>query len=315
MLTNIGYFDFSLKHKETLLDKYYFIDEVIINDSSNRILSNCKELDATIENYVIEKDKYSNLHQDVPEEKIDEIITKIIFLLEQDYMNLTAFAQSFSLFDSSFSSYSILSKKDKMYFLNEILDAFVSTRFDIYKTLGYGYLQILYDSHSHKRMGAAGAKKVSSQLNSNRFTQVYTNDLSNGQYFLPDQIKKDKYLEFLKKNGIKCAWTDAKQDKMPDAVFKFNGTIYIVEHKHLKEGGGGQDKQLSEIVDLISNSEEGVSYIAYMDGLYFNALINPKLNTKMFKTKKDVLKYLSLNSNNYFLNTLGFEKFIKDLIK
>lgn len=315
MLTNLEYFDYSLNHKESLLDKYYFVDEVIINDENNIIMVNCKELDATIQHYEIEKKRCSLLHQQVPEGFVDEIINKIMYLLEQEYMNLTAFAQSFSIFDSSFSSYTNLSKKDKIYFLNQVLDAFVSNRFEIYKSVGYEYLQVLYDSHAHKRMGSAGAKKVSSQLNANRFTLENNININNGQYFLPDQIKKDKYLEFLRINGITCLWTNAKQDKMPDAIFKYDNKIYIVEHKHIKEGGGGQDKQLSEVIDLIKNSEENVVYISYMDGLYFNALINPKPNTKMSKIRDDILQYLEKNPNNLFLNTLGFEKFVKDLIK
>lgn len=100
---------------------------------------------------------------------------------------------------------------------------------------------------------------------------------------------------------------------MPDAVFKYNDRIFIVEHKHLKEGGGGQDKQLGEIIDLIKYKDDNVSYISYMDGMYFNSLINPKPNVKISNSKKDIIKYLTENSENYFLNTHGFEKILKDL--
>lgn len=315
MLDNLEYFEYSLAHKELLLDKYYFSDEIIIDNHSSPLFANCLELDETISNYANRKRYYDCLHQDFPDAELDVIINKIIKLLEEEYMNLTAFAQSFSLFDSSFSSYSSLNKREKSYFIKEILDAFISKRFDLYSKVGYGYLQVLYDSHAHKRMSSAGAKKVASQLNYNNFVQVHNTSIKNRQFFLPDQVKKENYLQFLKDNSIDCAWTKNKQDKMPDAVFKYDNKFYFVEHKHLKEGGGGQDKQLTEIVDLIQYGEPGITFISYMDGMYFNSLINPRPTTKMYTTKKDIVKYLTTNKENYFLNTSGFEKFLKDLTK
>lgn len=102
---------------------------------------------------------------------------------------------------------------------------------------------------------------------------------------------------------------------MPDAIFKFNNIIYIVEHKHLKEGGGGQDKQLLEIIDLIKYSEDGVRYISYLDGMYFNSLINPKSTVKINTVKNDIINNLTKCLNNFFVNTMGFEKILKDLKK
>lgn len=102
---------------------------------------------------------------------------------------------------------------------------------------------------------------------------------------------------------------------MPDAIFKFNNIIYIVEHKHLKEGGGGQDKQLLEIIDLIKYSEDGVRYISYFDGMYFNSLINPKSTVKINTVKNDIINNLTKCPNNFFVNTMGFEKILKDFKK
>ncbi len=310
---NLCYFEYSLNHKELLLDSNYFVDEVIINDSTNVLVMNERELNRTILEYAAELKKCREQHIDMNEDELGRFINKIIDLLEYDGMNLTAFAQSFSIFDASFSLYYSLSRRDKEYFLGQILDSFVSSRLELYAEIGSGYLQILYDSHAHKRIGSAGAKKISSQLNNNHFAQIYNISLENNQYFLPDQVQVDNYLRFLSDNHIECRWTDSKQKKMPDAVFKYNDRIFIVEHKHLKEGGGGQDKQLGEIIDLIRYKDNNVSYISYMDGMYFNSLINPKPNVKISNSKNDILKYLEGNSENYFLNTHGFEKFLKDL--
>lgn len=315
MQDNKFYFKYSLEHKETLLDKYYFCDEVILTNESNELRINAKKLSDLINEYALQKEFYKNKHQDMPEIELDSYLNEIMNILDLDNMNLTAFAQSFAIFDASFSMYDGLSKKEKIYFLSQILDAFVSTRMKLYEEIGDGYLQILYDSHAHKRMGSFGWRKTASQLSAVGYKQIYDINLKNKQFFIPDQVKKDKYLKFLHTNDIKCRWTKSKQNKMPDAVFMVDNVIYIVEHKHIKEGGGGQDKQLTEILDLISQNEDNVSYISYMDGLYFNELINPKQTVKIATTRDDIDNALDLNPKNYFVNTQGFEKILKDLLK
>lgn len=165
MDTNLEYFTYSLNHKESLLDKnYFFLDESIIDKEKNPLVLSEKKLNDTIIEYSEKKEEYNLKHEDMPEDERDEYIKKIASLLELESMNLTSFAQSFAIFDASFSLYDGLSKKEKIYFLSEILDSFVSSRLSLYKEIGSGYLQILYDSHSHKRMGSLGAKKILKDL-------------------------------------------------------------------------------------------------------------------------------------------------------
>jgi hypothetical protein len=81
----------------------------------------------------------------------------------------------------------------------------------------------------------------------------------------------------------------------------------------MKEGGGGQSKQDTEIVDFIRYKEKNVSYVTYLDGVGFNRLITSKDN-KHRKVKEDILEILSQNKDNYFVNTAGFEKFIDEVV-
>ncbi len=315
MKDNLQYFYDSLINKEPNFDRQYFIDEIIIDDEENELIKNNKNLQDTIYEYAGEREKYSTTNRQMPEKDKENYIYRVINLLSKKNMNLTNFAQSFAVFDSSFSAFSRMNEHAKYNFIEFILDCYVDTRMKLYEKIGDGYLQILYDSHAHKRVGPLGARKISGLLNLTGYTMSNDVGISDNEYFLPDSVQKEKFQEFLQINNIDYPWADSRQNKMPDAVFKHNGIIYIVEHKHLKESGGGQDKQMTELIDLIKKSQDGVSYISYLDGPYFNYLITPPLNTKPYKIKNDIIKYLGQNKNNFLVNTSGFNNLIKDMKK
>lgn len=113
------------------------------------------------------------------------------------------------------------------------------------------------------------------------------------------------------KNKIKFEWSKSKQSKMPDCFIKKDSTIYIVEHKHKKGGGGGQYSQIVEMVDFLKYTERNISYVAFLDGILFNELIDAPINNKMSKAKNDIYEYLKKNKNNYFVNTAGFIKLLE----
>jgi hypothetical protein len=79
-----------------------------------------------------------------------------------------------------------------------------------------------------------------------------------------------------------------------------------------------------ELLDLISFGEKrkDFGFISYLDGLFFNKLIDAhsekkqktfpnKKSNKIHTQYKSITMNLSKNPNNYFLNTKGFELFLK----
>lgn len=87
----------------------------------------------------------------------------------------------------------------------------------------------------------------------------------------------------------------------------------------MKEGGGGQDKQLAELIDLVNYSEPeftasgfSVSYISFLDGVLFNELANPR-TPKMKAQRAAIESALETNPENYFVNTWGFQRLITRL--
>jgi hypothetical protein len=89
-----------------------------------------------------------------------------------------------------------------------------------------------------------------------------------------------------------------------------------MENKHMKEAGGGQDKQMSEIINFISYQDKEVSYISFLDGVYFNLLSDETIKSgKPYEQRKAIYTYLKKNKTNYFVNTFGLEKLLKTMTK
>jgi len=83
----------------------------------------------------------------------------------------------------------------------------------------------------------------------------------------------------------------------------------------LNTSGGEQDKQISELIEVISLKEKNeASYISFLDGNYSNILIGKIGNGDKIATQcKEINKNLKKNPNNYWVNTAGFVNLVKDL--
>lgn len=111
-----------------------------------------------------------------------------------------------------------------------------------------------------------------------------------------------------KKLNIRLA--TKKQNKKLDLIIKINGRIFLCEAKHLNTSGGGQDKQIAELIEIISLKEQNknISYIAFLDGSYSNVLLGAKSGgDKLTTQRKEIKKYLLHNPNNFWVNTTGFK--------
>lgn len=108
-----------------------------------------------------------------------------------------------------------------------------------------------------------------------------------------------------------------KQNKKLDLIIKVNDKIFLCEAKHLNTSGGGQDKQIAELIEIISLKEhnKNIAYAAFLDGSYSNILLSgAKGGEKLITQRKEIKEYLSRNPNNFWVNTAGFKSLISDLI-
>lgn len=95
--------------------------------------------------------------------------------------------------------------------------------------------------------------------------------------------------------------------------------IFVIEAKHIKEAGGAQDKQIVELIDFIRECEQDNTfhYVSFLDGAYFNELINPRGNgqNKAMKQREEIFDCLSACGSNYFVNTSGFVELIRSAVR
>lgn len=101
-----------------------------------------------------------------------------------------------------------------------------------------------------------------------------------------------------------------------DLIIKNKNEFFILEAKHLNVGGGEQDKQISELIEIISLKSEknNIRFISFLDGTYSNLFLAKEISKraqKRLQQRKEVEKYLGDNPNNYWVNTAGFIRMFK----
>jgi len=319
MKTNKCYYEISKKYLEKIIDPYYAKDKLIIPNSkneSNELTQNNDKLIDLITTYSCLYTKI-DLHS---QKVVEDIINEIINILDNtENINYSALTQFFMVYNTNYTLYKNLSKNDKKVFLYDILKLYCKERHNIYKSHGYSNisLQVMCDNYSHKRNSKSGIDKVLDILENCKLIRLSDkNDITKNinYYLLPDKGDKVLFEEFIKILKINMESRKNDQNKLPDIVFKYNSHYYICELKNMKEGGGGQYKQIAEIYNFIKYSEtKDIHYVAFLDGIYFNKLFSDD-SQKIETQRNDIEKALNDNPNNYFLNTVGLEKFVEDLV-
>ncbi len=322
MISNIQIFSLSIKNKESYIDEYYVKDsKPIITDNPkklNNLMKSNVEICDNIAAYKIAIKSKNKKMQNI-------ILENIVKILKTSGINNTEFTSYWALKDMSYSAYKTFNSNHfiQIEFLKNVIPEFIKDRHLLYKIHGYSFssLQAIKDSKAHKGNGNAANKKIINILNQFGFSYFSSKNIdefikSNHIYICPDKADKILFEKILKHFKLKFKWSKNKQKKQTDFLIKINDHILIMEHKHMKESGGGQDKQMSEIIDFISHQDKDVHYISFLDGIYFNLLANEAIKSgKPFEQRKNILQNLKKNKNNYFVNTYGFIELLKVFIK
>ncbi len=131
-----------------------------------------------------------------------------------------------------------------MKIIKNIIEKYIELRHNLY--LSYGYtpttLQVGKDAKAHKESGNLGIYKVSKILDETGYKkangETLENFISQGdkKYIEADKKGKLLFINLLNSYKIKFSWSKKKEQKMPDFLVRFKKDIFIVEHKHMKEG-------------------------------------------------------------------------------
>lgn len=308
---NKYYWEESLRNPEPVVDEYYIFDEVIVSDTN--LMQKIERLRELIISYCVVTEKNHAASRILDE--IYDIVTSV------DKIQYTEFVAFWKVLDLSYSVFNQLPNQKSI--LNEILKKYCEKRRKLYDRLGYTYttVQALFDSGASRRKGSSGIGKLVNLLKNiigaehvktiEEFVSV------SAGYFLPDTGDEMLFEEFCKKFGIEYAFGRKHQQKLPDLVFKADDHLFVVEGKHVKEPGGAQNKQVLELIEFVKHSERSsnIHYVSFMDGMYFNYFISTDSNSnnKTARQRKDIERALASNKNNYFVNTAGFIRLLKDL--
>jgi len=318
---NLELWEFSLNNPEPPFgDPYYILNnENIITKSAS----------GQAHPLLLLEENITTLINEYAVSKYEGILDSIVKLLDSEYTNSTTFISYWHQHDMSFSVYKDFPTSTKMDFLKYILPKYIEQRHIYYKKHNYSAisLQVVIDNAGHKESGNLSNKKIQAMCESAGLIQVSDLSTLSSKEFTFNIIRgdsKEMLDRFCEEMSIDFKWRVDHKRKNPDFIINFDKKFFIGEAKHKKEGGGGQNDQMLELLDLISFSEKrkDFGYISFLDGLLFNKFtdahseikqktFSKKKSNKIHTQYKSITMNLSKNPNNYFLNTKGFELFLK----
>ncbi len=321
MNDNKYYFEYSKQNPEPLIDPIYAKKSLVISKDSAETSALIEKNGQLLEQISMFKELREQ-GGDKDSEEIIQVVSAVINLLDgTTNINYSPFAQFFMVYNATYNEYKKYKPEIKKEFIYEMLDHYVKERHSMYLSHGYSnvVLQVMCDNYSHKRNSKATISKILELLKNCSLERISNVNQLDGDnyYFLPDKGDKVLFNQFLDYYNLKME--SREQNKYPDIVFKFKGQTYICELKTMKGSGGGQNKQMAELIKFVKYSEQNdkFHYIAFMDGNYPNKLLDSQYNNKNNKISvqyAELSKALETNPQNYFMNTAGFKKFVEDII-
>lgn len=321
-INNVRLFEFSLSNPEPIIDEFYLKNGNLV---ISKDIKNPTELMKKNFDLLESISAYSFAKKNKSQATIKKAIEKILEIVKNKNINYSEFVSFWPVVDISYSLFSKMNPAEQLEIIKHVVDKYIELRHNLYSSYGYSptTLQVGKDAKAHKESGNLGIYKVSKILDKAGYKKANDESLKNfisagdKKYIEADKKGKALFKSLLIGCKIKFLWSKNKEQKMPDFLIRHKKDIFIVEHKHMKEGGGGQDKQINEVISFIGFSENNfkIHYISFLDGLYFNLFANKKyLNKgKILNQLTNIKQNLKQNRQNYFVNTAGFKKLIKEL--
>lgn len=319
MTRNSKLFSDCLRHPEPLVDPFYCSEELVIPASPEHDDTATVTLWRDVRDRLIAADvalrddnKTSYRHHIG---KLDELLQR----RNANFLELTSF---FPALDVSYSNYRKLGEAPRRQFLTHAVHEYLVKRHPIYMAHGYTpvTVQVRRDFEKHKSGGSAATRKLDALLAEYNYRKAGT--LAEFQESSPVYVHASSALygqceAWLRMLGLQFPWRANHQNKLPDVLIRRDTKILIVECKHMKETGGGQDKQVAELISLVGQQEthfhssDGitVSYVAFLDGVLFNEFVAP-VAAKQRRQKQDIEASLARNPSNQFVNTWGFRQLL-----
>ncbi len=179
------------------------------------------------------------------------------------------------------------------------------------------WVQAILDTNASRKKGKCGEIKLKSILKENGFVEVKNWEDFFSQNKCVVSFSRAFNLKKVRKN-LGARIKTKKQNKTLDLIIKVDDKVFLLEAKHLNTSGGGQDKQISELIEILSlkESNQKMYYVSFLDGNYSNNILSEQAGNEKLKTQRaEIQKHLKQNSNSFWLNTAGFKALFADLTK
>ena len=320
-MTNLELLAYSGQHPLPLIDPYYNKDKIVITptkEQTNELMrANARLIELiTVFNYLNGEGRPED------DSEIQKVVENVMRILDGvSGINFSAFSQFFMVYNSAYSSYMEYETAKKRQFVYAMLLRYCKERHGMYTSHGYSdaILQVMCDNYSHKRNSKTTIDKITDTiepLGFRRIPEMASFESSDNFYLLPDKGDVGVYRSIVSRLSLETRALRQEQDKLPDFIIKIDGEYYIGEAKMMKGSGGGQDKQLVEIINFIRYQEQrqNVHYVVYFDGEYANMLLSATgRSPKIERQYQDIVKNLTENPQNFFVNPDGFVALLNDL--
>ena len=302
MQNNLHYFKISQKNLEDLLDDFYVFDKK--NPALGRYVAHIREIKNILITIKTLKDR---------KEK-EAVVNKYFQELQKilgDFSNYSEFICFVNACDNTLKA-----AKDNLDLLKEITKRYFANRI-LNETVPEEWVQAILDTNASRKKGKCGEIKLKSILAQFGFVEAKSWEDFFGQDNCVASFSKKFSLRKVRQN-LKVKIKTKKQNKTLDLIIKLGDKIFLLEAKHLNTSGGSQDKQISELIEILSLKEnnQNVFYICFIDGNYANDILNERGGSEKLETQRaEIQKYLKNNPQNFWLNTAGFKALFADLIK
>jgi len=301
---NQHYFKISKDNPESHLDDNYFVIEK--HPELKEYVKNIKEIKEIL--ITIKKLK---------EEKEGKLLIEKYFVkLFESFSSNFANCSELGCFVNACDTTRDLIQGDYESF-KKVTNLFIKKR-EINERVPENWVQAIIDSNSSRKKGELGERKLIKILSKKGFVEVKNWDDFHKNKKCVARFSEDVFPNSSVRENLHINMEDEKQEKMLDLIIKIDREIFLLEAKHLNVGGGEQNKQVSELIDILKHKEDNknIHYIAFLDGTYSNLLLAksvPKRAKKRIKQRKDIEKFLIKNKNSFWMNTSAFSEFVKDL--
>jgi len=305
---NMHYFKISIDNKEKLEERYMFLNWHKHIDKYIKTTKKLKELLATIKTLKSKGQDAKDYYKDLYELILEEFASK-------SELNCFINACDFSI--------GTLKKYPEVF--ESIVNLYLKHR-DFTDITPKEWIQAIIDKGASRGKSKIGEKKLIETAEPLGFIRVrnWTN-FQKSKKAIASFSKNVFDIAKIKENlGIDLEFEN--QNKMLDVIIKNKDKYIFIEAKHLKEGGGSQNEQLNNAIEVIKyrTKQNNIFCGAFVDGDYSNALLEipkdfirnphklPDTKNKLTAQQKDIIKTLKDNSTSFWFNTAGFKEFIKD---